>query len=148
MVVANLEDALSNASRNRFKLIVIRRCSDIETDFDVITLNQLLGRELVGLARVDRAKELAHLFSELLSSLSTEVIMVMGIEILFDRSLAVDPLRLLKEVARNKTLLACWPGEMTNGGLAYAIPSHPEYRNYRRSDLSDVILLDDGHTVQ
>lgn len=54
MVVANLEDALSNASRNRFKLIVIRRCSDIETDFDVITLNKLLGRELLNHAPPDR----------------------------------------------------------------------------------------------
>ncbi|MFC1776116.1 BREX-3 system P-loop-containing protein BrxF, partial [Pseudomonadota bacterium] len=58
----------------------------------------------------------------------------------FDRSLSLDPIRLLKNCSRKKTLVVCWPGEKSKSGLSYAKASHPEYRTYKANDLTDIIF--------
>ena len=58
-----------------------------------------------------------------------------NIELLFDASLALDPLRLLEEISRNWTLVVAWPGHVEGGWLIYARPGHPEYRRYPVGDL-------------
>jgi hypothetical protein len=58
-----------------------------------------------------------------------------NIELLFDASLALDPLRLLEEISRNWTLVVAWPGQVEGGWLLYARPGHPEYKRYPVGDL-------------
>jgi len=58
-----------------------------------------------------------------------------NIELLFDASLAVDPLRLIEEISRNWTLVVAWPGYVEAGWLLYAQPGHPEYKRYPVGDL-------------
>jgi hypothetical protein len=51
-----------------------------------------------------------------------------NLELLFDISLKLDPLRCLQDLARDKTIVAAWNGTVTAGHLTYATPDHPEYR--------------------
>jgi len=61
--------------------------------------------------------------------------MLDNLEILFDVSLKLDPLRCLQDVARDRTVVAAWNGAVTAGHLTYATPDHPEYRRHALEDL-------------
>lgn len=50
-----------------------------------------------------------------------------SVEILFDRSLHLDPIEALRHLSRSRTLLAAWPGEFRDGRLLYAPAQHPEH---------------------
>lgn len=55
-------------------------------------------------------------------------------EILFDKDLKQDPLRLLQGLSRNRAVVASWNGTMKSGRLLYAETGHPEYRSYDSVD--------------
>jgi hypothetical protein len=48
---------------------------------------------------------------------SGELLLVDNIELLFDRSLKLDPLTLLKQLSRVRRVVATWPGEQSGGRL-------------------------------
>jgi energy-coupling factor transporter ATP-binding protein EcfA2 len=55
-------------------------------------------------------------------------------KLLFEASLAINPLDLLKRLAHARRVVAAWPGEHRQGSgaprLTYAETSHPEHRDY------------------
>lgn len=142
MLHANsLSDAVARASLNRSRLLVLTNEQIGHVDLASVNINRELSELLVSISRQERVKSTKRLLDKLIIASPRDIVLLVGLEILFDRSLAVDPLRLLKSCAINKTLLISWPGEITNSGLSYASPSHPEYRTYKSSDLNDVIFL-------
>jgi len=60
-------------------------------------------------------------------------------EIMFDTSLQLDPLGLLKSLSRDKVMITMWSGSISNSRLYYAEPSHPEYKSY---PIDDIIVID------
>jgi hypothetical protein len=68
------------------------------------------------------------------------VVLIDNIEILFEVSLKQDPLRLLQQISRNRTVVATWNGTIAGGYLTYAATNHPEYRRYPAHDLLIVTL--------
>lgn len=139
-----LSGAVARASVNRSRLVFLSaqqaEHGDL-TEYEFLNMNGLLSERLIGMPKQDRARSIAQLMVSLVSGAVGDVVLITGLEILFDRTLAVDPIRLLGTCAKNKTLLVCWPGDKTSSGLSYASPSHPEHRTYKASDLSDVIFL-------
>ncbi len=139
-----LSDAVAKASINRSRLVFLSAPQAEHSDlveYESLNLNGLLSEHLINVPKQDRARTIVQIVASFISAASGVVVLLTGLEILFDRSLAVDPIRLLGACAKNKTLLVCWPGDKISSGLSYASPSHPEYRNYKASDLSDVIFL-------
>ena len=139
-----LGGAVARASVNRSRLVFLSAQQSEHGDlaeYEPLNMNGLLSERLIGVPKQERARSINQLMLNLVSGSVGDVVLITGLEILFDRSLAVDPIRLLATCAKNKTLLVCWPGDKTSTGLSYATPSHPEYRNYKTSDLSDVIFL-------
>jgi len=110
----------------------------------VVNLGLELSERLIEVPRQDRAKAAASLFADLLHELNTRVLLLNHIEILFDKTLSIEPLKLLQSSARNLTLVVAWPGEKTTSSLTYAVPSHPEYRYYKASDFGETIFVDAG----
>jgi len=53
-----------------------------------------------------------------------------NIEILFDVALRLEPLGCLQAMARSRTIVAAWNGEVSEGHLTYAVPGHPEFKRY------------------
>jgi len=102
--------------------------------FSCINVNLELSRHMLDLTGKQRALRTGTLLGELLAGFVGPVLLD-NTEVLFDRSLQQDPLRLLKELSRNRTLVATWNGTLNGEGLTYAEPGHPEYRRYPRSDL-------------
>jgi hypothetical protein len=69
-----------------------------------------------------------------------------NLEILFDKGLKQDPLRLLQGISRNRAVVASWSGTMNAGRLFYAETGHPEYRSYDSVDAL-IVGMDGTATV-
>lgn len=110
--------------------------------YPILNLGLELSKRLVNTPKNDRAKLVATIFTVLIGEQKEHVIILNHIEILFDKSLSVDPLKLLQSNARNITLVVIWPGERTPSALTYAAASHPEYRNYKTTVLGDCLVVD------
>jgi len=116
-----------------------------EDGFVAVNLGLELSEKLIEVPRQDRAKSAASLFADLLHERNTHVLLLNHIEILFDKTLSIEPLKLLQSSAKNLTLVVAWPGEKTASSLTYAVPSHPEYRYYKASDFGETIFVDAGN---
>jgi len=72
----------------------------------------------------------------------TPAIFLTDLEILFAHSLNIDPVKLLKNAARNRVIVVHWPGEIDFAAntLIYAVPGHSEYFSTELTD--DVLFFD------
>lgn len=61
--------------------------------------------------------------------------------LLFEPALALDPLALLRRWSRSVPVVACWPGAVTAGGLAYAVPEHAHYRVWKETQLCSECVI-------
>jgi len=118
---------------------------DIAEDFGscVINVNLALSSELLELTAKQRSLRLPTILTRLVNQAQSPVVLD-NLEILFDKTLQQDPLRLLQSISRNRTVLASWNGIMNAGRLLYAETGHPEYRSY---DSVEVLIVGmDGTT--
>lgn len=106
-----------------------------QTSAPLINVSLELSRRMLDLTERQRALELPRIFSEIVNELSSEVVLLDNIEIIFDPSLKQDPLRLLQWVSRNTTVVAAWNGNIDHGHIVYASPGHPEYKKYPLKDI-------------
>jgi hypothetical protein len=90
-----------------------------------------LGRRLAAVPHKQRhlqagteLRELADLHAK------GDLLLMDNIELLFDTSLQLNPLDLLKRHAHSRRVVAVWPGELRAGRLAYADMGHSEYQDY------------------
>jgi len=62
------------------------------------------------------------------------------IDLLFDSTLELDPLSLMRDVSRVARMVVTWPGSYLDGVLAYAVPDHSHYRTWRKPEVDIVVL--------
>jgi len=98
-----------------------------------------LSRRMLPLIDRQRALQLPDLLEAVLSETDSAEVLVDNIEVLFSPELKQDPLRLLEYMARNRSLLAAWPGHIEGNRITYAAPGHPEYRRY---EIKDFLVID------
>ena len=53
------------------------------------------------------------------------------IDLLFEPSLSLNPVRLFKDAGLITRLVVAWPGTYQDDALAYAVPDHAHYRTWR-----------------
>lgn len=104
----------------------------------VINANLALSSELLELTAKQRSLRLPKILNDI-SDIPSDLVVLDNLEILFDKDLQQDPLRLLQGLSRNKTVLASWGGSASLDKLLYAQAGHPEYRNY---DSVDALIID------
>ena len=63
------------------------------------------------------------------------------IDLLFDPTLKLDPLVLLRSTSKITKIVVTWPGNYVGGVLVYAVPGHAHYRTFRQPDVL-VLALD------
>lgn len=105
---------------------------------EVTNVNLELSRRMLELTFRQRTLELGELLSEVAGEDTPGPVLLDNIEMLFEPNLAQDPVRLLKGLARNRTVVAAWNGHCRDGFLTYAEPSHPEYY---RTPLEDLVVI-------
>lgn len=99
----------------------------------VINTSLELSARLLELTARQRTLRLPEIFLEITTS-ESKMVVLDNTELLFDRSLQQDPLRLLQGVSRNRQIVAAWDGSLEEGKLLYAEPGHAEYRQYPVND--------------
>lgn len=104
-----------------------------ELGSSVINVNLALSGELLELTATQRSLRLPDILGQIADNAQSPVVLD-NLEILFDKELKQDPLRLLQRISRNRTVVASWNGTMNSGRLLYAEPGHPEYRSYDSVD--------------
>lgn len=103
-------------------------------DLPIINMNLLLSERLLDLTKRQRALHVPYILKDMISEIDSDVILLDNIEMLFDVSLKQDPLRLLQNLSRNKTIVATWNGRIDENHLIYAEPGHVEYKRYPLAD--------------
>lgn len=106
-----------------------------QTGTPVTNVGLELGRRLAAIAHAQRRIQAGNLLREIAEAhTSGDVLLLDNVELLFDASLALNPLELLKRLAHARRVVAVWPGELRRGSsasrLTYAEMGHPEYRDY------------------
>lgn len=97
-----------------------------------LALNATLGERLRSVPKRRRPTHVRACLSDLIVESGGDVVLIDNMELLFLPELDQDPLQLLKDLARNRTLCVAWPGRLdTDGSLIYAELGHAEYRRYR-----------------
>lgn len=123
---------------------------DVAEEFgtSVINVNLALSSELLELTAKQRSLRLPGILEAVARDegrgMSKETdslapVVLDNTEILFDKDLKQDPLRLLQGISRNRAVVASWNGTMTSGRLLYAETGHPEYRSY---DSVDALIVE------
>jgi ATPase family associated with various cellular activities (AAA) len=106
-----------------------------QTNGHYINVNLELSRRLLDLPQRQWPLQAPKLLEEIVQGDHEQVILLDNIELLFDVSLKLHPLRCLQTLARQRTIVAAWNGTEANGLLIYAAPDHPEYRRYPLANL-------------
>ncbi len=111
----------------------------------VINVNLALSTEMLELTAKQRALRLPEILEQIMNKAKPPLVLD-NIEILFDKDLQQDPLRLLQGLSRNRAVMASWNGTMADGRLVYAEAGHPEHRRYDSVDAL-IVCMDGTSTV-
>ena len=79
-------------------------------------------------------REVAQTLDKMVRTFPDQLLILDRLEVLFTPTLQLDVLRLLLDLGRSGRLIAIWPGEYQNTRLTYAMPGHPEYREYEQPE--------------
>lgn len=99
----------------------------------VVNVNLNLSSQLLQLTTKQRSLRLPELLGRIADETQIPVVLD-NLEILFDKDLRQDPLRLLQGISRNRVVIASWSGVSDGGRLLYATHGNPEYRSYDSVD--------------
>lgn len=105
-----------------------------------------LGHRLAVTPVLKRSFSAGELLREIANSVDNRAPLLLdNIEVLFEPSLKISPLDLIKRLAHSRCVVAAWPGEMRDARLVYASMGHPEYRDYSRDG---VVIFDMAQSQQ
>lgn len=97
----------------------------------VLSVSAALGRGLLTVPGMRRHLQAADLLTELADEFVSQGLLLLdNLELLFDRTLRLSPLDLLRRHAHARRVVAVWPGELQDGRLSYATRGHPEHQDY------------------
>ena len=112
---------------------------------EILNVNLMLSAGLLELTAKQRALRMPGILAQILDNRHLPVALD-NIEILFDKDLKQDPLRLLQGVSRNRSVVASRNGTLSKGKLTYAETGHPEYRCYDKID-NLIVCMDGTETI-
>lgn len=97
-------------------------------DWPVLSLAGELNPQLVALTPERRERQADKLVGDLLARFRSGPILCTNITILFEPTLHLDPLRLLRRTSKSVPLIVLWPGSANERILTYAVPDHAHHR--------------------
>jgi len=122
------------------KTALLKKWAD-QHGYSYLNIGSLVSQRTLEYSPAERLNAVQHEFRDAVESAEGDVVLCDNIELLFASELSLDPLRLLKQAARRKTVVAAWDGSYDGSTLSYAVPGHDEYWAYSHTDVQGVILL-------
>ena len=96
-----------------------------------LNVGAALGRRLAAIPQKQRHLQAGNLLRDLADQHARgDLLLLDNLELLFDATLQLNPLDLLKRHAHARKVVAVWPGTLRKGRLIYADMGHPEHREY------------------
>jgi Cdc6-like AAA superfamily ATPase len=138
-----LEEAIRQAAQQYFRLVIMAgppgsgktatlQALATKLGCEVLNVNLELSKRMLELTRIQRSRQVERLMKEVIAAATGEIVLLDNLEILFDTSLEVEPLRLLQLSSRNRTIVASWSGSYRDATLTYAAPGHPEFAQMKQ----------------
>ena len=93
----------------------------------LLEVGKILSAALLDLPAKLRAVSAEECFHDLLKEGAGEIRFLDYLDILFDQSLQLDAISLIKNSSRRFTLVASWPGIHELDVLSYGSPDHPSF---------------------
>jgi hypothetical protein len=130
--ISDLQSKLLLLIGNSGKTRLLRTLADrIQTA--PVNVGAKLAPRLVTLPSSDRDFSTNELLREITSSVCSEAPLLLdNLEVLFEPSLKINSLDIIKRLAHLRPVVAVWPGDMRDDHLVYANMGHPEHRDYPR----------------
>lgn len=133
-----INKAISDVSNRYYKQIFVYDYSDgrsvkkfAEThSLPYINVNIEISQVLLDIPVNRRSYRMTEVFQQLIDKYHDDVICLDYYEVLFDNLLAIDPMILLKNNSRYKTLIISWRGKIFGDALIHAEPGHPQYKKF------------------
>jgi hypothetical protein len=136
--MGRLREAIAQAAGQYYRLILLAGAAGsgktallqtvaAEEGYPLVNINLELSKRLLDLPRTQRVRQVERFLKDVIASVIGDVVLLDNLEILFDPTLEIEPLRLLQVSSRNRTLVASWNGQYKDDSLSYAEPGHPEY---------------------
>lgn len=110
-------------------------------DWPTISVGTLLSKALLNVAPAKRSREAGKALRNAINQHRPGPLICTDIDLLFEPSLTLNPLHLLRQTSRQVTLVVTWPGTFENNVLAYAVPAHGHYRTWPQPDLCDTCII-------
>jgi Cdc6-like AAA superfamily ATPase len=140
-----LEQAIDQAASQYFRLVILAgapgsgKTAALQSvahklGCQLVNVNLELSNKMLELTRTQRSRQVERLLREVIAAAPGNVVLLDNLEILFDTSLEVEPLRLLQSSSRNRTIVASWNGTFQAGTLTYAEPGHPEFIQFKQTE--------------
>ncbi len=104
--------------------------------WEYVNCRTFLTDELLEMVPKMRAQEAPHLIDKKMKQLRAEVIVLDDMQVLFAPVLQVDPLGLLRHLAKNYAVVAAWPGEYKDEKLIAAPVGQQASREYNATGLT------------
>jgi hypothetical protein len=149
--VPEIESAISKANLSYHKLLVLagksgtgktpllRQISNNQ-GIPIINLGLTLSRQLLSLTIRQRKLKAADMIEDILGEPDSPRVGVDNTEIIFEPSLKLNALGLLRNISRNRLVIWAWNGEAEGDLLTYGYPGHPEYQRISARDFTVIAL--------
>ena len=115
--------------------------SHLSEEITLLELSEELCEHLLPLSRDDRSRKAPDILAKMLNCIASEVVWIDRIQILFEPSLELDPLRQLQELARIKPIIAIWSGQLTEQFLTFSVPGRADYQSYTANELANLPII-------
>ena len=111
---------------------------------EIISIGKGLSEFLITEGGSDRTQLAIQWLESTLREKAPGPVLCTDISLLFEPSLRLDPLVLLRRISRYTALIVHWPGEFRNGVLSYAVPEHNHYRHWKDLHGIEIKGVDDA----
>jgi hypothetical protein len=119
---------VGNAGKTRLLQLLANRIQAVP-----INVGAKLAHRLAAIPAQDRGFSTTGLLRQITDSAHRDApVLLDNLEVLFEPSLKINPLDLLKRLAHSRPVIAAWPGDLRDDRLVYAHMGHPEHRDYPR----------------
>ncbi len=106
-----------------------------------LSVGASLAAALLPVSPGRRSAQAAPLLTSAIEQLVHGPLLCTEIDLLFEPTLQLNPLRLLRDASRQAPLVVLWPGSYRTPRLAYATVEHAHYRLWQRTDLPEAGMI-------